>query len=236
MNSANQVSFLRHGAFFGPEDAANKTLNIIGAGATGSWVALLAAKMGWHNFKIWDADVVESHNLPNQTYNLSHVGQSKVSALAEVLKTFNPQVIVETFNHFFDGNDSSHSAELEDYVFVAVDSLQARKEIASCLVSHPFVHTMFETKMGFSHAILNIIKTKDKDKMTEFISLLRSDDEVTESACNERIITTLTNIVSSNVVHALCMHAAQDRNPQQTSEYYGQHIFNLDNSKLTVFK
>jgi molybdopterin/thiamine biosynthesis adenylyltransferase len=236
MSVINQVSFLRHGAFFGPEDASGKFLNIIGAGATGSWVALLAAKMGWHNFKIWDADIVESHNLPNQVYNLSHVGQPKVTALKEVLETFNPQVNVQTFNHFFDGNDLSHSSELEDYVFVAVDSLSARKEIASSLIYHPFVHTMFETKMGFSHAILNIIKTDNKEKMTNFVDLLKSDDEVTESACNERIITTLTNIVSSNVVHALCMHAAEDRNPQQKSEYYGQHIFSLNNSQLTVFK
>lgn len=237
MTQSNQVSFLRHNSFFGPEDCDDKVLNIIGAGATGSWVALLAAKMGWHNFKIWDQDLVESHNLPNQAYDVSHVGLLKVDALKNVLTTFNPQISVTTFPHFFEGSNASHLSELEDYVFVAVDSLSARKDIVENLIYHPFAHTLFETKMGFTHAALNIIKTNDKNSMVSFLNMLKTDEEVTESACNERIITTLTNVVSSNLVHFLCAHASLERrNPSEDFDYYGQHLFNFDNSKLNIYK
>ena len=88
------VSFLRHASFFGPEDSGNSTLNIIGVGATGSWVGMLAARMGWHNFQVWDLDIVESHNLPNQIYNLKDIGSKKVDAFEKHIKRFNPSAKV----------------------------------------------------------------------------------------------------------------------------------------------
>ena len=93
------VSFLRHAGWFGPEDA--KALNIIGVGATGSWIGLLAAKMGFHKFQVWDGDIVEDHNLPNQIYELKDVNEPKVTAFQRILKEFNPSIEVITHNTFF---------------------------------------------------------------------------------------------------------------------------------------
>jgi molybdopterin/thiamine biosynthesis adenylyltransferase len=222
-----QVSFLRHGAFFGPEDAENKSFCIIGAGATGSWAALTAAKMGWHNFVIWDLDLVESHNLPNQAYDLEHVGSKKVIALKNVLKRFNPNISVKTFDHFFDASNPDHVSELSDYVFIAVDSLDTRKAIYECVKLHPFVDIIFETRMGFTHAELNIVKSSDILKIDEIISMLKTDEEVTEAACNERIITSLVAIVSSALVHNLCYHASSSRNKTEFTNF-GKTLFTLD--------
>ena len=41
------VSFMRHSGFVGPDDCNHLTLNIIGVGATGSMIAMIAARMGW---------------------------------------------------------------------------------------------------------------------------------------------------------------------------------------------
>lgn len=196
------ISFLRHNAFFGPEDAEGFYLNIIGVGATGSWVGLLAAKMGWHNFRIWDADIVESHNCPNQIYGSKHLGLPKVDAFEQVIKEFNPLAVVEKHNHFFEAE--KHINELEDAVFVAVDSLAARKDIISNISSNPLVDIVFETKMGFTHAEMNIFSSEDTKTIDNYLAQLKTDDEVPDSACNERIITTLVSIVSSNVAHSLC--------------------------------
>ena len=46
----------------------NTPIHIIGCGATGSWVALMLAKMGISNITCWDFDKVEEHNLPNQFF------------------------------------------------------------------------------------------------------------------------------------------------------------------------
>jgi len=225
------VSFLRHNAFFGPEDVQGKTLNIIGVGATGSWVGLIAAKMGWHRFKVWDADVVESHNCPNQIYDANQIGMKKVDAFEQRLKQVNPLVLVEKHDYFFDGE--KHGASLQDYVFIGVDTLSARKDILSCIKDNLFINMVAETKMGFSHAELNIIDPADEDVIDKMISLLKDDSEVKESPCNERIITTLTNVVASTAVHSFCDIASlQRRNKTYIKPY--KLIFSLDNF-LTTF-
>ena len=220
----SSVSFLRHNSFFGPEDVTGKCLNIIGVGATGSWVGLLAAKMGWHKFRVWDLDVVESHNCPNQIYDLDQVGMKKVDAFEAVLKRFNPQVIVEKYDCFFES--SLHADLLEDYVFIAVDSNSARKDIFECLEENLSVDLAIETKMGFTHAELNVMRpfTGEFKAATD---MLVSDEKLTESACNARIITTLTNIIASNVVHIFSAYAAKYRK-EKTLLIQRKTIFQLD--------
>jgi|13_taG_2_1085334.scaffolds.fasta_scaffold00011_30 molybdopterin/thiamine biosynthesis adenylyltransferase len=233
--NATNVSFLRHGAFFGPEDSQDKVLNIIGVGATGSWVGLLAAKMGWQHFRVWDADIVESHNLPNQIYDLEQVGLPKVTAFKQKLLQFNPEVVVETNNKFFLSEQDKDN--LEDYVFVAVDSLSARKDIIEGVRSHLLLDYVIETRMGFEHAEINIIDPAYSAQIDSYLSTLKTDEEVTESACDARIITTLTCIVSSSVVHTLCGLAAQDRHGE-TYTPQPKQIFSLPsniNTTLSTF-
>ena len=235
LSEATNVYFLRHGAFFGPEDSQDKILNIIGVGATGSWVGLLAAKMGWQHFRVWDADVVESHNLPNQIYDLGQVGLPKVEAFKQKLLQFNPGVIVETHDVFFTSGE--HRDLLEDFVFIAVDSLSARKDIVQGLESHLLVDYAIESRMGFEHAEINIIDPAFSTQIESYLSTLKTDEEVTESACNARIITTLTCIIASSIVHTICGLAAQERHEKVYSPASKQ-IFSLPsdiNNSLSTF-
>lgn len=204
------VSFLRHSAFFGPEDANKFVLNIIGVGATGSWIAMLAARMGWHKFRVWDLDIVESHNLPNQIYTHDDIGKKKVIALKEQLLRFNPEIEVETHDYFFESD--KHKELLDGPVIITVDSLSARKDICDAIKLNWKVLYAFETRMGFTHAEINYLDVMNLDDVETFQNLLKSDSEVTEAACNERIITTLTCQVASTVVHYLCSIVSKERN------------------------
>jgi molybdopterin/thiamine biosynthesis adenylyltransferase len=207
------VSFLRHSAFFGPEDANKYVLNIIGVGATGSWIAMLAARMGWHKFRVWDLDIVESHNLPNQIYTHDDIGKKKVTALKEQLLRFNPEVEVETHDYFFESE--KHKDLLQGPVIITVDSLSARKDIADAINGNWNVVHAFETRMGFTHAEINYLDCLDVESVDNFKNLLKNDSEVTEAACNERIITTLTCQVAATVVHLLCALVTKDRNKNE---------------------
>jgi len=204
------VSFLRHSAFFGPEDANQYVLNIIGVGATGSWIAMLAARMGWHKFRVWDLDIVESHNLPNQIYTHDDIGKKKVIALKEQLLRFNPEIEIKTHDYFFESE--KHKELLQGPVIITVDSLSARKDIAEAIKGNWNVNHAFETRMGFTHAEINYLDCLDIESVENFQNLLKSDSEVTEAACNERIITTLTCQVAATVVHLLCALVTKDRN------------------------
>lgn len=203
------VSFLRHNSFFSPEDVAGKTLNIIGVGATGSWVGLLAAKMGWHQFRIWDLDLVESHNCPNQIYDLNQVGKKKVDAFEEKLLQFNPQVTVEKYPVFFE--EELHMDLLTDAVFVAVDSINARRDIISNIKDNVEVDIIFETAVGFASSSINAFTPFDTSYIDSYLGTLKDEDEYEESACNARIITTLTSITASYLTHQLCDYYSSRR-------------------------
>lgn len=230
-----QVNFLRHSAFFGPEDSNEKVLNIIGVGATGSWVGLIAAKMGWHHFRIWDADIVESHNLPNQIYGTKHINMKKVDAFEQVLKEFNPQVQVEKYDRFYTTAQDKSKLDFGSYVFIAVDSLSARKDIIDSIRDNFFVEMAVESQMGFMHAMINYFEPSDYNLIDTYKAMLKDDSEVTESACNERIITTLTATVASEIVQVISAHASASRR-NENFKLPKKQIFTLNPLNVSTFK
>jgi tRNA A37 threonylcarbamoyladenosine dehydratase len=56
-------------------------ITVIGAGAVGSCTVLALAKSGAERIVVYDDDVIEAPNLPNQWYRLADVGRPKVIAL-----------------------------------------------------------------------------------------------------------------------------------------------------------
>ena len=221
-----EVSFLRHSGWFGPDDANETTLNIIGVGATGSWIGLTAARMGFHSFKVWDADIVESHNLPNQIYSSKHIGMKKVDAFEEVLKEFNPRITVEKHDYFFE--TSKHKENLEGPVVLTVDTMSARKDIWESFNMNWEITKVFETRLGFDYAELNIIDNMNPVKSKSWFNNLKSDSEIEEGPCNLRVCSTLTTMISGFTVHKICdMLSAQRRNEEFTFDT--KTIINFNN-------
>jgi len=199
--TSSRPSFNRHNGFVGPADL-NETLNIIGVGATGSNVALTAARMGFTKFRIWDNDVVEAHNLPNQTYDVEHIGQTKVEALKQVLQRFNPAIEVEANCTYFTAEE--HGADLEGPLVLTVDTMKAREEITNCFEGNPLINTVFESRLGFDHGTVNIIDNISAEDLEGWRNSLLSDDEVEEGPCGLRICTTMVQAVSAFLVQQLC--------------------------------
>ena len=44
----------------------DKRINVIGAGALGSWLTFFLLKMGFKRISLYDFDVVEEHNIPTR--------------------------------------------------------------------------------------------------------------------------------------------------------------------------
>src|SRR6056297_1732350 len=120
---ANQIEPLRHMSVFSPEQFGSKRIDIIGCGATGSRIALELAKLGVSNLHLWDFDKVESHNLANQAFELSHVGEKKVNALAEIIQRATGLEVV-THDEAVTG-----MTPLGNVVFLLTDTMASRKEI-----------------------------------------------------------------------------------------------------------
>ena len=224
---SNEVSFLRHAGWFGPEHASDTTINIIGVGATGSHIGLYCAKMGFHNFQIWDPDIVENHNLPNQIYEAQDINSKKVDAFERILKAFNPHVKVSKHDYYFTSEE--HKELLNGPLVLTVDTMSARKDIFNAFKFNWKVKKVFETRLGFDYGELNIIDCFDSASLEEWDSTLKSDEEIPEGPCNLRICTTLVCNVSSYAAHKIC-HMIGSLSKEEEYNYEKKTIFNYNNN------
>lgn len=85
--SAAVLNITRHRNTFDPQPVieAGHTISVVGAGSLGSQVVEALARLGLPNIEVFDDDVVEAHNVPNQAFGLAEIGKPKVDALAEII-------------------------------------------------------------------------------------------------------------------------------------------------------
>ena len=74
------------------ENVSNGSAAIIGCGGLGSHVALALARTGIGSLTLADDERVDATNLNRQCFNRSDIGRSKVEALADQIRRFNPFV------------------------------------------------------------------------------------------------------------------------------------------------
>lgn len=227
----SSVSFLRHAGWVSPE-AFTEPVNIIGVGATGSHIALLMAKMGAHEFHIWDHDLVEAHNLPNQAYDVQHINMPKVEALKQVLQRFNPAIVVHTHQEYFEA--ATHAKDLRGPLVLTVDTMKARKDIYDAFKLNIDVPIVIETRLGFDYGELYVIDSLSTNQCEAWKSTLFNDEDVPEGPCNLRICTTLVNVVAGYASHALCHYFACQSEGQSWSFDF-KTMINL-NPCISVFK
>lgn len=99
---------------------------IAGAGGLGSNAALMLARSGIRQLVIIDHDVVEASNLNRQAYWPAQVGMLKTEALAQLLKTLNPEIEVKTHCARLDANNLSALLELAPIWIEALDNAQTK--------------------------------------------------------------------------------------------------------------
>ena len=100
-----------------------KTLITGGLGQIGSHVAEQLARMGIQQLTLWDFDVVNAHNIPNQLYSHTDIGMLKVDALEKHLLEINPDIQIKKKARW----DASMS--LNGFIFMCVDKIDIRQQI-----------------------------------------------------------------------------------------------------------
>jgi molybdopterin/thiamine biosynthesis adenylyltransferase len=97
-------------------------IHIIGAGGIGSWTALLLAKMGCPNLKVYDDDTVQEHNIASQFFKETQLGQKKVDALHD-------NVLEQTGIEIVPAPQSAETEITQGLIIIAVDSMAVRQEL-----------------------------------------------------------------------------------------------------------
>ena len=133
---------MRHTGIHDPAQYANKRVAVIGVGTIGSHLALTLARMQVA-LTLYDADTVEAHNLATQTYGLEDIGKEKVAAVMEQIAEYADMSKYEAHATEYDGTPIE-----ADIIVSAVDSLDARRAIATALVENKVEKPIVDGRVG----------------------------------------------------------------------------------------
>lgn len=157
-------------------------VTVIGVGGVGSPVALALAKMGCPRITLYDPDLVEPHNLPNQLYRLQDVGRPKVEALAEILRLYAPLDVSPV-------QEAVAGQALEGVVISAVDSMAARTAIWGGSVRfRGSVPLYLDARMGGEVGRVLAVRPADPDQVRAYEATLYADEAAVEDPCTAQAI------------------------------------------------
>jgi len=74
-------------------------VSIVGCGGVGVWVAIFLALVGVPHLKLFDGDIIETHNLNRVPFTLDDISQPKVSVLKKYVESTRRECFVETYGH-----------------------------------------------------------------------------------------------------------------------------------------
>jgi molybdopterin/thiamine biosynthesis adenylyltransferase len=170
--------------FFKPESCRER-IHIIGCGSVGSTLAELLARFGLTSITLYDFDKVEPHNLANQMFRQKHIGKPKVDALASMLAEINPEII----DSLKTATDGYTGQRLSGYVFLCVDNIELRREIATQNKDNSHIKSMFDFRTRLTDAQHYAADWSNLSMVDDFLrSMDFSHDEAKAetpvSACN----------------------------------------------------
>lgn len=141
----SNINGMRHIDIHDPRVYAKKRVLLIGAGTIGSHLAHTLARMQVPLI-IADHDTVEGHNIATQTYGAADVGKTKVRAVEEQIRAIDPRSSIQSFPHEFP--DPKMKPGRYDIIVSAVDSLAARKKIATELIAKKITKPIIDGRVG----------------------------------------------------------------------------------------
>ena len=172
-----QNDFSRQANILNPEEC-NRPIHIIGAGATGSWVAFTLAKMGLTNITVYDFDEVGMHNLPNQMFGLNDIDKNKALSIRNIIRRFTG------FNIKARTQKVEGGQPLQGIVFMLTDTMKSRKDIYNMSIkNNPNIDLLIETRMDLRGGRIYAIDPKNRYMCKQYEGTFYSDDEAEVSAC-----------------------------------------------------
>lgn len=207
MNINTHLDTRRHMELFDPY-SFNTKINVIGAGATGSWLTLMLAKLGISGdlINVWDFDQVEEHNVPNQLYGTPCIGDKKVLALGGAIFS-NTNTNIKVYDRkFTDGR-------LSGYVFMMIDTMSGRKSIwKHSIKGKSAVKLLIEPRMGLDLGRIYNVDPTSITHQEKYEGTLYSDEEAEVSACgtSQSVITTAMGVASYCVRQLIEHHAGNE--------------------------
>jgi hypothetical protein len=174
-----EMDFWRQLDIISPDQLAKLKVTLIGLGGIGSPTCLVLAKMGAPDITIYDDDIVENHNLPNQFYRFSDLGKPKVEAMAAICQDF-AGLTIKIKNERYSNQD------LSGVVISGVDTMEVRKQIWTKVKYNPWVELYIEGRMAPEFINVYSVKSCDPSHIRWYERNLYTDEEAVDLPCTAR--------------------------------------------------
>lgn len=166
----------KHQEFFDPTQVKEE-IHIIGCGAIGSTVAEMLTRLGFTQLHLYDFDTVTSHNITNQMFRTKDIEKPKTECLAEILLDINPDIQLELHNEGY--NEFTRLAGL---VFIAVDSIELRKEIVTQQRYNKAIRFVIDCRMELTSAQSYAAEWEDETAITKLLGTMDFTSEEAKEA------------------------------------------------------
>ena len=175
------LEYTRQKRLFNPEEQKSK-IHILGAGSTGSFIALTLAKLGFEDITIYDFDKIEAHNIPNQFYRTEDIGKEKLDAIQEIVKDFSDLDINIEKGKINKNTDIG--IEINSIVVFCLDNIKTRKLVYDMIKDYPIA--LVDTRLGGESYQIYSFNLGDEEKKKEYEAQLKAP--TTEAVCGEKSI------------------------------------------------
>ncbi len=178
------LDFSRHREKFDPRVFGHTRVDVLGGGAVGSRVLLELVGLGVSNLHVWDFDIVEKHNLPNQAFFLKHVGMPKVEALQD-LAEMKTGARIHAHNQKIIGTEPFGRV-----IFLMVDSMASRNALFDqCMkLNLGGTRLIIEARMTENHGELHAIHPGKPHEVKGWKAFSDyTDEEGVVSACGASV-------------------------------------------------
>jgi hypothetical protein len=202
-----EARFQRQLDIVSPEQLAFPIV-VIGAGAIGSATVIALAKMGCSDITVWDDDILEGHNIPNQLCKPSMVGQPKVEALKELTLELT-EVAIKAENRRYRGQ------KLRGLVIAAVDSMDARQVIWKRVKLDVDVPLLIDARMGAEFARLYATHPCRPEEIDFHEANLYSSAQAERLPCSARSIIYCPTVVAGFIALLVKQHAIGKSLPRE---------------------
>jgi len=163
-----------------PLEVLDTPINIIGAGAIGSFTALALTKMGFNNLVVFDDDTIDVENMNCQFFRFKDIGKSKVNALQELIEDFTNHKI-EIIPTKWD------NIPMEGITICAVDSMSVRKQVFERFYKQVNDSKLIiDPRMGAETAMLFAYNPMSISEGNSYSKSLYSDDEAVQERCTAK--------------------------------------------------
>ena len=190
----------KHLEFFNPNELTEE-IHIIGCGAIGSTVAEMLTRLGVNELYLYDFDKVSEHNITNQMFRQADVGELKVTALAKQLQEINPDIKLH-----LEPQGYTELIRLRGIVFLAVDSIELRKEIVTTLKYNKDIVYVTDCRMGLTDAQCYAASWDNEKQIDGLLQTMQfTSEEAKEATPISACGTTLSVTPTVRMIVSLCV-------------------------------